>query len=288
KDQYTLHPSVLDAALQASIGIGFNGDMLSSTSGSKLLRQSLPFALESLEIIDSCTESMWTWVRRSDSTSTTLGTGSAVSDKVQKLNIDLCDEQGNICVKMRGFSSRVLEGEVSEKSEKIGTLMLKPVWKEKAVDSEQKVPEYTEHRVFLCGLNQKSQTLQDQIPEAIFVNLESNQKTLKKRFEDYSLELFANIQKILQEKPKGNVLLQVLVPDKGPKQVFSGLSGLLKTARLENPRILGQVIAVREEASVEDVLAKLQDNSQSPEDEQIRYEEANRLVASFEEVAGLE
>ncbi|MCP4722237.1 MAG: SDR family NAD(P)-dependent oxidoreductase, partial [Desulfobacteraceae bacterium] len=165
--------------------------------------------------------------------------------------------------------------------------MLKPVWKEKAVDSEQKVPEYTEHRVFLCGLNQKNQTLQDQMPEAIFVNLESNQKTLKKRFEDYSLELFANIQKILQEKPKGNVLLQVLVPDKGPKQVFSGLSGLLKTARLENPKILGQVIAVREEASVEDVLAKLRDNSKSPEDEQIRYEEAKRLVASFEEVAGL-
>ncbi|MCP4143518.1 MAG: SDR family NAD(P)-dependent oxidoreductase, partial [Chloroflexi bacterium] len=61
----------------------------------------------------------------------------------------------------------------------------------------------------------------------------------------------------------------------------------LKTARLENPRILGQVIAAREEDSVEDVLAKLQDNSKSPEDEQIRYEADKRLVSSFEEVAGL-
>ncbi|MCP4140227.1 MAG: KR domain-containing protein, partial [Chloroflexi bacterium] len=279
KDQFTLHPSLLDAALQASIGIGFNDELLNRTPGSIPLRPSLPFALESLEIIDSCKKSMWAWVRRSD---------EDPSSKVQKLDIDLCDEQGNVCVRMRGFSSRVLEGDVSEKSEKIGTLMLKPVWKEKAGGSEQKGPEYTEHRVFICGLNQKIQTLQDKMPEVTFVNLESSQKTLEKRFEDYSLELFANIQKILQEKPKGNVLLQVLVPAKGPKQVLSGLSGLLKTARLENPKIFGQVIDVGEDDSVKDVLDRLQDNSQSPEDEQIRYEEANRLVASFEEVAGLE
>ena len=47
---------------------------------------------------------MWALVRYS--------AGSKAGDKVQKLDIDLCDEQGNVCVRMKGFSSRVLEGEV--------------------------------------------------------------------------------------------------------------------------------------------------------------------------------
>ncbi|MCP4458416.1 MAG: KR domain-containing protein, partial [Cytophagales bacterium] len=44
---------------------------------------------------------MYAWVRYSG--------GSALSDKIQKLDIDLCDEQGNVCVKMRGFETKELE-----------------------------------------------------------------------------------------------------------------------------------------------------------------------------------
>ena len=177
---------------------------------------------------------------------------------------------------------------VDSTHEAIGTLVFKPVWKEKAVDPEQKISEYTDHLVFLCGLNQKRQLLQDKLPHLSLVDLESNHKTLEKRFEEYSLGLFTTIQKILQGKPKGNVLLQVLVPAQGIQQTFSALSGILKTARLENPRILGQVIAVRKEDSIENMVTKVQANSRCPEDQQIRYEGDQRLVASFEEIIKVE
>jgi len=36
--------------------------------------------------------------------------GSKPEDKTIKVDIDLCDQQGNVCVQIRGFASRVLQG----------------------------------------------------------------------------------------------------------------------------------------------------------------------------------
>ena len=62
---------------------------------------SLPFALQEIEIFSGCTLEMWALVRS--------GNGNLPEDKVPKFNIDLCDGQGNICMRMKGFSTRVLE-----------------------------------------------------------------------------------------------------------------------------------------------------------------------------------
>ncbi|MCP4458664.1 MAG: hypothetical protein GY816_11665 [Cytophagales bacterium] len=100
KDDYVLHPCLMDSALQSSIGLIIINSALpdgSETTPSISRwpqRLSLPIALESLEILAPCTPEMYAWVRYLD--------GSTLFDKVQKPDIDLCDKQGNICVKMRG------------------------------------------------------------------------------------------------------------------------------------------------------------------------------------------
>ena len=275
KDPFILHPSLLDSALQASIGIGLGKEALNGE-----LRPSLPFALEHIDIIGRCPESVWAWIRPVRDP----GVAGNTAATVQKLDIDLCDESGYVCVKMQGFSSRVLNGKISQKSEEIGTLMVKPVWKEKSIDRDQPRAEYSDHHVFLCGLSQNSHGLQDKASHILFTDLESDRKTLSQCFEAYSLKLFESIQEILQEKPDGNVLVQVLVPAHGSKQIYSALSGLIKTAHLENPKVLGQVIAVGEAEGAEVLMAKVEANRNFPEDQQIRYENEKRLVASFEEV----
>ncbi|MEW6736886.1 MAG: alpha/beta fold hydrolase, partial [Acidobacteriota bacterium] len=93
-DQFTLHPSLMDSALQASIG-------LIMTTSHTSLALFVPFALEELEIIEKCPASMWAWIRTSDD--------SYAENRIQKLDIDLCDLAGKICVKMKGFSSRILK-----------------------------------------------------------------------------------------------------------------------------------------------------------------------------------
>ncbi|MCP5007051.1 MAG: hypothetical protein GY941_24370, partial [Planctomycetes bacterium] len=100
QNEYVLHPCLMDSTLQSSIGLMLNNGALAKGSETPL-KPSLPFALESMEIIGSCTSEMYTWVRYSDV--------STPSGKVQKLDIDLCDEQGNVCVKMRGLTLQELE-----------------------------------------------------------------------------------------------------------------------------------------------------------------------------------
>ena len=91
-NEYQLHPSLMDCALQASIGLIED-----------LTRPSVPFALESLRIVSACTKDMFAWVRYSQ--------GNLAENKVTKLDIDLCDQDGNICVQMQGFSSRTMESD---------------------------------------------------------------------------------------------------------------------------------------------------------------------------------
>jgi len=66
-------------------------------------RPALPFALKELEILGGCAPSMWALIRPSDN--------GAPGDGTARLDLDLCDDRGQICVRMKGLTSRVLEGE---------------------------------------------------------------------------------------------------------------------------------------------------------------------------------
>jgi polyketide synthase PksN len=165
----------------------------------------------------------------------------------------------------------------------IATSMFTPVWKASPIDSGGDLPLYIAHQVFLCGLEQSSEQLQVESAEMSFITLQSNQTLFEKRFVDYSVALFEHIQTLLSEKPKGPVLLQVVVPDQGPERMFASLSGLLKSAHLENPKTLGQVIRVGAENSGKELMSKLQESSKFPQEQQIHYKQDNRFVMSFVE-----
>ena len=286
KEQFTLHPSLLDAAVQSSIGMGYSDEIPGNMSGRASWKPSLPFALESLEIIDRCQESMWTWVRWSES--------SRASDKVQKLDIDLCDDNGKICVRMKGLASRVLEGEM-DAIEKIETLMCQPTWREEAVSKNGHPSvfshidgirsnrfEYAQHLVMFCELGVASlQSLAAKMNGASCLQLQSGQKDPEQRFQAYAIQACDHIQTIIQGEPKGKVLIQIVVPSQAAGQLFCGLSGVLKTMHLENPNILGQLIEIEDNQGLSD---KLEENSRRPEDPHIRYRDGKRMVAFWEEV----
>jgi acyl transferase domain-containing protein/enoyl-CoA hydratase/carnithine racemase len=92
---YQLHPSLMDSALQGSIVLINN--VVEATG-----KPVLPFALESLRILSPCTERMAAWVRYSH------GARNSTPGLI-KVDIDLCDASGKVCVQMHGFSSRAME-----------------------------------------------------------------------------------------------------------------------------------------------------------------------------------
>src|SRR5262249_18967322 len=81
---FVLHPAILDAALQVSY-------FLLMAEGDREMR--LPFALAELELYRPGAIPEWAWLRRA-------GT-------VGQLDIDLCDAQGNVCIRFTGLSFRV-------------------------------------------------------------------------------------------------------------------------------------------------------------------------------------
>ncbi|WP_459212978.1 SDR family NAD(P)-dependent oxidoreductase [Aquimarina rhabdastrellae] len=101
-NQFILHPGIMDSALQACIGLMIDINNLP-------VRPLLPFALESVRIISKCTSEMYVWVRYAQD--------CKLGDRVIKLDLDLCDQEGNVCVQMLGFSSRILEEKIESTSQ---------------------------------------------------------------------------------------------------------------------------------------------------------------------------
>jgi polyketide synthase PksN len=271
QEQFVLHPSLMDSALQASIGF-----ML----GTNDLTLALPFALQELEIMRDCTSTMWVLLRYCD--------GSKGEDLVQKLDIDLCDEQGRICVRMKGFSSRALKGEISSagSASTIGTLMFQPRWKEQAVIEEETTAlGYIQHVVMLCEPNAMMQeNIKSNLSGVCCLSLQSKEEDIGERFQNYAVQVFEKVQSILKDKPKGRVLIQIVVSTQQEQQFFYGLSGLLKTAQLENPKLIGQLIGVEPREDVQSIIEKLKENSQNPTDNQIQYKRGKRWIASWSEI----
>ncbi|MCP5007094.1 MAG: SDR family NAD(P)-dependent oxidoreductase, partial [Planctomycetes bacterium] len=167
----------------------------------------------------------------------------------------------------------------------IGTLLATPVWKETAKLSSATRQPYAEHQVLLCGMpGVKAKELQSLIPESNCINLKSNQDQIETRFIEYAVRCFEMIRELLEKKPQGKVLIQILVPNTWEQSLLAGLSGLLRTAALENPKIIGQLIEINLEETLEGLVGIAQENGICPQDSHIRYQENKRLTVSWSEV----
>jgi len=87
-DDLVLDPSVIDSALQAAIGL-----RLTSEQGSGL-GAAVPFALDSVRILRRVPVECWAYARTSEDS----------LDGVQRLDIDICEGSGQVCVMLRGLA----------------------------------------------------------------------------------------------------------------------------------------------------------------------------------------
>jgi len=109
-----LHPGMLDSAVQASIGLLQNRDGIGETL--------LPFALELLNVYGRCQPQMWALISID---------GRNAGSAVQRIDIDVCDEHGQIAVALRGFSSRPVRAgreRPADQSLPAGLSLLAPQW----------------------------------------------------------------------------------------------------------------------------------------------------------------
>ncbi|WP_366572803.1 type I polyketide synthase [Bacillus velezensis] len=245
KEPFILHPSMLDAALQASIGL-----VLSDGSASG--RPFLPFALQDMQVFSACRETMWAVLSSADGA----------------YHIELCDENGAVCVRLKGLTARFLEEETEEKP-----LLLQPKWQESPPDEGGGQEASFRYVTLYGGMNAED------ISGAVCAA--DGEGPIEDRYDACAAELSAIVTRLIKEKQKKKTLIQLLVPDRGEDNVLAGLAAFLKTAHLEHPKLYGQVIQADPDESASALLAKLKENRAHPEQAEIRYEDGKRLVRNW-------
>ena len=169
RDQFVLHPSLIDSALQSAIGLP--GDLGQGSGPSK---PALPFALQELEIYGPCTSIMWSVVR--------YNTDSEAGGMVEKLDLDICDEQGKVCMRLKGFTARVLDGEMatahslaanSTGTPLVGTMTLAPVWDTVPVIKGPFLPALTTSLRVIGGAVDHLRAIRQLYPQACQLEIQS-------------------------------------------------------------------------------------------------------------------
>jgi polyketide synthase PksN len=269
---YVLHPSLMDGALQAAVGL--------IETGTESVQPRLPFALETLRIFSPCTAEMVAWVRYAEGSQT----GALV-----KLDIDLCDGRGNVCVQMRGLAWRALNSEIgaTPPRQPAGSLIAVPGWQAASIASSGAAREFQEHRVMLYGLPQiDAQVVESRVAGCRYQPLNQERPaTIAQRYSDCALACFETIQAMLRARPQGKVLFQLAIADDAESALLAGLSGLLRTAALENPRFTGQVIVVPAAMTADELCARLQDEKTGGIEPLVRIRDDAREVLRWQELA---
>ena len=131
-DEYVLHPSILDSALHASLALARSGPQ---GAGKPLL----PYALEALQVYGPTPAQGWAYIRYS---------AGAADQTVQKLDVDVCDESGHVCVRFAGLMSRAVreaerstQAEAVEEDHSIQTALLCPQWEVSALPAGELWPQ---------------------------------------------------------------------------------------------------------------------------------------------------
>ncbi|MFP5391998.1 MAG: SDR family NAD(P)-dependent oxidoreductase, partial [Gammaproteobacteria bacterium] len=96
---YGLHPSLMDAALHAVVGFDVLAQERQRTSTPPATR--LLFAVKEITLTGPCSPEMWVHIRRN------RGAAAHGGAAMERLDVDVSDAAGQICIRLRGAASRI-------------------------------------------------------------------------------------------------------------------------------------------------------------------------------------
>jgi polyketide synthase PksN len=275
---YSLHPCMLDSALQAAIGVTGERDPLAKGSGVK--DPKLPFMIKQLTVYKESSREMWSSIRPSHST--------ANQTDGELLDIDICDSNGNVCVRIEDIYFRsIKEKLVSQKTgleSAISSLMCVPEWEEQELSKRGSAYEYSKHIVVVCEGNERwGYGLRLELNDVECITLKCDSKKIEDRFNQYAVELFDVVKNVISGQPQEMAVIQVVAPFNEENYLYLGLAGLLKTANQENPNIHCQIIGVEGEKDPADLAAKMREDAKYSQESTVLDRNGKRLVFKMKE-----
>ncbi|MCU1348875.1 MAG: hypothetical protein JWO56_1905, partial [Acidobacteria bacterium] len=180
---------------------------------------------------------------------------------------------------------RIKAVKLQEPGREVGALLITPAWVSGTAPSVSPVA-YAEHHVLLCERSAgDAETLRFSLPHSRCLSLDAGQpQDIAQRYSESATACFEHIRTILQGKARGEVLVQIVVPNDPELALLAGLSGLLKTAALENPRLIGQLILVPGELPAEELARLLEKEKTLGREPIVKHEDGVRFVSRWQEV----
>ena len=266
---FALHPSLLDGALQATVALLLAESEFSLSEG----RPMLPFVVDEVQIYRPCPASVWVWLRpsaprdqaqtRETSIDRDHAQASDASAAQSMIDIDLCDEQGFVCVALRGLVSRTLPSKqtTTPTTTTEALIVCHPVW-EPAPMVAASLREVSRRLVFTLGLERSQyEALRDLRPGWEWLMLPLTQQDIGARTQALALTLFERMKDLLSQRDQSDALVQVVIPDRGDLRVSAALAALLKTFQHERKSLRGQLIEVDPSAYDSDQLVQVLEHS---------------------------
>ncbi|WP_143812933.1 SDR family NAD(P)-dependent oxidoreductase [Paenibacillus sp. XY044] len=280
---WVLHPAMLDSALQGGVLL-LNGFLQSQKEEPLTPGQMwLPFALDELLVLQPSQDDMWARIRYSKD--------HYPLHQVHKVDLEWMDDEGNVCVSMKGLSWRQLTRQQAATSKVTnetfpdsGLILLEPYWKEESAPRRTMTNSYREHLIVLCGCpDDWAGRLSDRMDTARILDWQNNADRWDERYRDYAERLLKELQLQIEDKAPGRVLIQLIFMRKDADSLLQGLGGMLKTAILENPKLTGQMIEVDPDTPPDKAMEYIgasMDNSQF----HVRYVHGSRTVMDWKPV----
>ncbi|MDX6191629.1 SDR family NAD(P)-dependent oxidoreductase [Flavobacterium sp. Fl-318] len=252
---YALTPGIMDSALQTCIGINLEKEVTG------LL---FPFSVEQIDICQPLEENIWSYVRKSKNNK---------SDEVINYDVDICNQNGEVLI---AFQNVLFLPERKTAPQTIPTeeiQLYKAVWKETPISSKRNVE--VKRKIIIC----------EAVPEMVphfneFLNADIEMIEAASP-EVYFEKTIAIIKQVITSKENVEVILVYPIN----KQLeIEFLSALLKTASLENSKIMTKMIgvAIAFTASNSDALYKIIGNELETTDQEIKYAKGNRNSKQLE------
>jgi len=226
-DQYVLHPSLLDGALQSVIGL--------QTDSTDIL---VPFGIERLELLNPLTKDCYAYIKlREDN-----------RDGQKIVDIQISDSEAKVLVNIHGFSIRVMQAEKGDE-----VLVYSPEWKLQAVEGNNKANQtillLAENARLAKAMSEKGHLVTVK-PAQISYNEVLLDLKAKNSYptvvvyqpltEENPFDDILSLSKALLEQSKGAVT-QLIYLSRG-SMYDSAISGLLKTLCQESSKIIARSV----------------------------------------------
>ena len=276
-----LHPNIVDSAFQAGIGLGIG-------SQKEIKMPYVPFALKEVEIFKPVTGSVYVHVTYSKNGGQ-KGFGQNPVNDIVNHDLTLLSEQGEILVKIKELRSRPIRlkkksledkrsknnSSEDKRPENNSLLLLTPQWQQQEIAEIKNMPYRQDVHIILMDQDEsvcKAFKEKFNAKNLIFLTAPDTPEKIVNAFKI----CFAHI-KALMEGNSSNVQKIIVLPSADtPAYSFAPIGGLLKTAKLEKPKIQGKIVQLPK-LPLERILFLVEQEISTTGDIEVRYLEQNHM-----------